>query len=104
MANNRDRYAEAIALCDHITLKGKNMIYTSENGHMFSVVNKDNEIGIRFSKERQEELIETLQSDQFYSHGAKMRWYVLIPEHMAIDKIAELLNESRKYILTLKPK
>ena len=31
--------------------KGKTAPYTSANGHMFSQLNKDGEVGIRFSKE-----------------------------------------------------
>lgn len=38
--------------------KGKTMLYTSANGHMFSLFNKANEIGIRFSKDVQKQYME----------------------------------------------
>ncbi len=47
------RYDELIDKCDRFERKGKSMIYTSANGHMFSILNKDGEMGIRFSKEVQ---------------------------------------------------
>ena len=43
-------YKEAIAIAG-LERKGKTMPYTSSNGHMFSLINKDDELGIRLSKE-----------------------------------------------------
>ncbi len=86
--------------------KGKTMPYTSANGHMFSQINKDGEIGIRFSKERQKALFEALNTTVFKSYGAVMQGYVLLPEEIVndIDKASALLKESHDYILTLEPK
>jgi hypothetical protein len=44
-------YNKLIAKCPGIERKGKNNPYTSVNGHMFSLINKDGELGMRFSKE-----------------------------------------------------
>ena len=49
-------YDALVARCPHIERKGKTMPYTSANGHMFSLFNKANEIGIRFSKEIQKSI------------------------------------------------
>jgi len=47
-------YDSIVAQCPDFERKGKNMIYTSANGYMFTLLNKDAEIGIRLSKEAQE--------------------------------------------------
>lgn len=99
-------YDTVVAKCDRFERKGKTMPYTSANGHMFSQLNKANEIGFRYSKEVQEKYIKEWNTDYFYSYGAKIKGYVLIPEHMHsdIDKLVELLNESYDYVMTLPSK
>ena len=73
---------------------------------MFSQLNKEEQLGIRFSKEIQEKYIKELGSDYFKSYGATMRGYVLMPEELwdDLDKLAEYLNESYDYVMTLEPK
>jgi hypothetical protein len=99
-------YDQLIDKCPRFERKGKSMPYTSANGHMFSLLNKDGQVGIRFSKDFQEKYIEELGTSTFKSHGAVMRGYVLIPDDMFedLDKLAEYLNDSYDYVMTLEPK
>lgn len=99
-------YDRLIDKCPRFERKGKSMPYTSANGHMFSLLNKAGEIGIRFSKPVQEKYIEALGSSKFESYGAEMEGYVRIPESMLddLDKLAELLDESYDYVTSLDPK
>ena len=99
-------YDELVAMCSRFKRKGKTMPYTSANGYMFSLFNKDNEIGIRFSKEVQEKYIEEWPTTIYKSYGAVMRGYVLIPEKMLndLDSVAKYLNESYEYVMSLEPK
>ena len=99
-------YDELVAKCPRFERKGKTVPYTSANGHMFSILNKDGQLGIRFSKEVQEKYIQEFDTTIFKSYGAVMKGYVLIPDHMLedLDKLAEYLNESYDYVMTLKPK
>ena len=92
--------------CPGFERKGKNNPYTSANGHMFSQLNKDGELGIRFSKEVQEKYIKELGTGYFKSYGATMKGYVLMPEKFwdNLDKLADFLNESYDYVMSLKPK
>lgn len=101
-----ERYDQVLANCPRFDRKGKTMPYTSANGHMFSQINKDGELGIRFAKEKQEKYIRELDSTYFTSYGAVMKGYVLIPDHLweAPELIEKLLNESYDYVMTLKPK
>jgi len=99
-------YSKLIDKCPRFELKGKNMIYTSANGYMFSILNKAGEIGIRFSKEVQKKYIEEFETTLFKSYGATMRGYVLIPDNMLedLDNLAVYLDESYDYVMSLEPK
>lgn len=100
------RYDELIAKCPRFDRKGKTVPYTSANGYMFSILNKAGELGIRFSKEVQQQYIEDWDTGLFRSHNAVMHGYVLIPEHMLedLDTLAMYLNESFDYVMSLEPK
>jgi len=73
---------------------------------MFSQLNKDGEIGIRFSKEVQEKYIKEFNTTVFKSYGAVLKGYVLIPDKMLddLDTLADYLNESYDYVMSLEPK
>jgi len=104
--NSLELYDELVALCPRFERKGKTGPYTSANGHMFSFLNKDAELGFRFSKEVQEKYMQEWDTTYFKSHGATMKGYVLIPESMMndLDTLANYLNESYDYVMSLDPK
>ena len=99
-------YDELVAKCPRFERKGKTVPYTSANGHMFSLLNKDGELGFRFSKEVQEKYIEEWNTTILKSYNAIMRGYVLIPENMLedLDNVAKYLDESYDYVMSLDPK
>ena len=102
----KQTYKALIDLCPTIKLKGKNMLYTSDNGYMFSLINKEGELGFRFSEARKKELIDQLNTTEFKSHGAIMRGYIKIPDTLLTDlkKLSGLLKESQDYVMSLEPK
>jgi len=99
-------YDELVAKCPRFKRKGKTMPYTSANGYMFSLFNKAGEIGIRFSSEVQENYLKELNTTRYKSYGATMKGYILIPDEMLndLDNLANYLDESYDYVMTLKPK
>lgn len=100
-------YDELVAKCKGIQRKGKTMPYTSANGHMFSLLNKAGEIGIRFSKEEQQNFIKKYDTTIYKSYGAVMRGYVLIPDSMLAQElrlVASYLVKSHEYIMALESK
>ncbi len=99
-------YDQLVDKCSRFERKGKTMPYTSANGYMFSLFNKDCEIGIRFSKDVQEKYIKEFNSSIYKSYGAVMKGYVLIPQNMLedLDHVARYLNESYDYVMSLEPK
>jgi hypothetical protein len=82
------------------------MPYTSANGYMFSQLNKNGEVGIRFSKEEQAKYMEQYSTTLFKSYGAVMNGYILIPDSLLedTDTMVALLNESYDYVMSLEPK
>ena len=103
--NTRELYQEIVELAG-LELKGKNMLYTSANGHMYSQLNKDGEIGIRMSKADQKEMSENYGATEFRSYGAKMRDYIRVPEDQLADKklLADWLKKGHEFVLSLEPK
>lgn len=99
-------YDKLVEKCPRFERKGKTMPYTSANGYMFSLLNKDGELGIRFSKDVQEKYIKEFKTTLFKSYGSVMRGYILVPENMLkdLDTLASLLNESYDYVMSLEPK
>lgn len=97
---------DKIAIAAGIERKGKTMPYTSANGYMFSLLNKDGELGIRLPKDRYNEFVKKNNASELRSHGAVMREYVKIPEEMLgkTKTLAKLLNESLDYVNSLPPK
>lgn len=99
-------YDQLVDKCPRFERKGKTMPYTSANGHMFSLLNKDGELGFRYDKVTQEKYIEQLDTTIFMSYGAIMKGYILIPAPMLtdLDTLANYINESYDYVMSLKPK
>ena len=103
---NLKRYDKLVDTCPDFERKGKTMPYTSANGHMFSLLNKAGELGIRLSKEDGEKFMENHKTTRFKSYGSFMRGYVLIPEKMFDDMefLTETLNKGYEYVMSLDPK
>lgn len=99
-------YDELVGKCSRFKRKGKTVPYTSANGHMFSILNKAGEIGIRFSKEVQKKYILEFDTTIFKSYNSIMHGYVLIPDRMLsnLDNVAKYLDESYDYVMSLDPK
>ena len=100
------KYDELVSKCPRFERKGKTMPYTSANGYMFSLFNKANEIGIRFSKEVQKKYMEEYDTTIYKSYNSVMHGYILITKEMMADlnKLAKLLDESYDYVMSLEPK
>ncbi len=100
-------YDQIVAGTKRFERKGKTIPYTSANGYMFSLLNKDSELGIRLPKEKAEKFREKHNSPgPFKSHGAVMRDYVKIPDAL-LDQpelILKYLEDSYDYVMSLPPK
>ncbi|MEM8985590.1 MAG: hypothetical protein AAGC95_02610 [Pseudomonadota bacterium] len=99
-------YESAIAKTTGIERKGKTMPYTSANGHMFSQLNKDGEIGVRLPEGSYEAFLKKHKAAPFTSYGTVMKGYVRVPDKITKNAaaLAALLEEGRDYVMSLKPK
>lgn len=100
-----DLYEAAIAAAGAFERKGKANPYTSANGHMFSQINKDDQLGIRLPKPRQAELLAAYGAGPFKSYGATMRDYVCLTDEMLSqpDLISDLLKEGHMFVSAMPP-
>lgn len=99
-------YDAIVDTCNGFERKGKTMIYTSSNGYMFTLLNKAGEIGIRLPKEEAAKFMEEYNTGYYYSYGAKMRDYVLVPESLWDKKglMVSYFEQSFSYVNSLPPK
>ena len=99
-------YEGLIKLHPEIQQKGKNIPYTSVNGHMFSQVTKEGDLGIRLPKGEREAFIKKYHAEPVISYGAVLKEYVKVPEALFgdMDILEKYLSMSYEYVKGLKPK
>jgi hypothetical protein len=99
-------YEKLVATQPQIEWKGATMPYTSHNGHMFSFLDKDGNLGLRLPKEAREGFISEYNTKLCEAHGAVLKEYVLVPESLFKNtkKIAAYFAISFTYVSNLKPK
>ena len=99
-------YDRLLATHPKIERKGKNLLYTSVNGHMFTVFSTEGRLGIRLSKEDRQEFLEAYETTILRSYGHTMPEYVTVPEGLLEDteRLAPYLVRSYDYVRSLKPK
>jgi hypothetical protein len=105
-------YAEIVAKYDEAVKRaglerlGKTMPYTSLNGNMFSYVDKDGSVAIRFSKPDLERLLKDHDAEMMVSYGAVMKEYLKVPEAVVTNsgELLKWMKLSFKYAKTLKAK
>ena len=101
-----EKYETLVARFPEVQRKGATMPYTALNGNMFSFLDKEGRLSLRFSKEEQEAFIKEFDSTHSIQHGAVMNGYAIVPEKVFND--AELLkshfSKSLAFVKTLEPK
>lgn len=98
-------FDELVAMNPKFERLGKTMPYCAANTHMFALLNKDAEFGLRLSKESQEAFKQKYNTTIYKSYGAVMKDYVLVPNDMLKDLklLSKYLDESYEYVMSLKP-
>lgn len=101
-----DLYNKLIASNKAIERKGAAIPYTSYQGHMFSLLTKEGEVGIRLPETERDAFIKKYKSKLIVSYGAVMKEYVQVPEKLLKDTKAasKYLDISLAYIKSMKPK
>ena len=103
---NEILYNQLVDLMPNIQRKGKANPYTSHNGHMFSFLDKEGNLGIRLGESDKKAFEEKYDSPPFIQYNSVMRGYVTVPQELLNDPKALLpyLKMSFEYIDSLKPK
>lgn len=99
-------YDSIVEACNGFERKGKKMIYTSSNGYMFTLLNKAGEIGIRLPKDVAAKFMDDYNTGEYYSYGAKMKDYVLVPRTLYDNKglLIEFMEKGFANVNSLPPK
>ena len=99
-------YEALIATHPKIERKGKTSPYTSVNGHMFSYLSKEGELGLRLSAEDRAAFVEKYKSQPFIQYGAVMKEYVAVSDALLAntEELKGYLVSSYDYVSALKPK
>ncbi|MEM8645701.1 MAG: TfoX/Sxy family protein [Pseudomonadota bacterium] len=99
-------YKRAVSAHKGIEIKGAKTAYTSMNGNMFSFVDDENRLCLRFSEERKAEFNAAHGTGDVVQYGAVMRGYVALPDALLTNenKLKALFAESLEFAATLKPK
>jgi hypothetical protein len=101
-----EAYDRLLSTHPDIERKGKNLLYTSVNGHMFTVFSTDAKLGIRLPKGEREAFLERFDSTILRSYGHNMPEYVTVPDALLEDTetLKPYLAMSWDYVTSLKPK
>jgi len=102
----REHYERLLATHPGIEHKGRNLLYTSVNGHMFTMFSTDARLGIRLPAEDREPFLERFDTSLLESYGVVMKEYVAVPDDLLADTatLAPYLARSYQYVTSLKPK
>ena len=101
-----EAYDRLVATHPDIERKGKNLLYTSVNGHMFTVFSTEAKLGIRLPKPEREAFLTEFSTTILKSYGHNMPEYVTIPDALLQDTetLGPYLKMSYEYVTSLPPK
>jgi TfoX/Sxy family transcriptional regulator of competence genes len=99
-------YDKLIKTRPGIERKGVKLPYTSFNGHMFTFLSESGTLAIRLPKDEREAFLKKYDASLMESHGAIMKEYVAVPEHLLknTEELRKYLDLSFEYVKSLKPK
>lgn len=99
-------YEKLVATKPDVERKGDTMPYTSVNGHMFSLLTKDDGVILRLPAGERESFLKKYKTTVPVLYGAVMKEYVEVPDSL-LKKTVELkkyFDASYSYISSLRPK
>lgn len=99
-------YEALVARFETVKRKGAANPYTSLNGHMFSFLDKEGTVALRFSDDDRSEFMEQYESGPSIQYGKTMNGYATVPAELLsnTDELENWFERSHDYIATLKPK
>src|SRR5882724_6035205 len=111
--NAAEKYAENLTLFEKLVAtnprverKGATMPYTSLNGHMFSMLRKDNTLALRLPTKMRGAFLKKYKTTLSEQYGSIQPEYAVVPDAL-LAKTKELkpfFDASLAYVASLKPK
>ena len=103
---NLELYEKLVATNPNVKRRGKTMPYASMNGHMFSLLDKEGNLGLRLPKEEREAFLVEFKTELSVQYGAVMKEYVVVPDDLLkkTDELKKYFDISYEYVSSLKPK
>jgi hypothetical protein len=99
-------YDKLIATNPRVERKGDTMPYTSLNGHMFSVLHKDDTLALRLPEPARAAFLKKYKTKLSEQYGSVQPEYVVVPRSL-LAKTGELkayFDISYAFVASLKPK
>jgi hypothetical protein len=99
-------YEKVVATNPKVERKGASILYTSLNGHMFSMFTKDGRMALRLPSPAREDFLKKYKTILCEQYGVVQKEYVIVPPAL-LAKTAELkrhFDASYTYVASLKPK
>jgi hypothetical protein len=99
-------YNKLVETNPDIERKGDNVPYTSCNGHMFSYLDKEGNLGLRLPKEEIGLFIEKYKTSLREAYGIIQKEYVEVPDLLfkSTKQLKPWFDKSYAYVKALKPK
>ncbi|MEA2652737.1 MAG: hypothetical protein QOI85_2458 [Chloroflexota bacterium] len=99
-------YEALVATRPGLERKGKQMPYTSVNGHMFSFLTPDGALALRLPEGERAAFLETYGTTLVEQHGHVMREYVAVPADLLgrIDELRPHFDLAYHHVASLRPK
>jgi len=99
-------YERLVATNSDVDRKGAMMPYTSVNGHMFSVLTKDNKLALRLPEDARSAFLKRYKTTLCEQYGHVMPEYVIVPDSLLkkTNELKRFFGVSYTYVSGLKPK
>ncbi len=87
-------------------VKGAKNPYTARNGHMFSFLDGDGTVALRFPDDVRDEFLAQYESGPVVQYGSVMRGYVSVPDELLrkTEELRDWFDRSYDWVGTLEPK
>ncbi len=105
-AEKLELYDKLIATNPAIERKGATIPYTSHNGHMFSLMDDDGNLGLRLPKAEIDPFLKKYKTALREAYGIVQKEYVVVPDKLFKNtkELTPYFETSFKYVSSLKPK
>ena len=99
-------YDALIATITDLERKGAANPYTSWNGHMFSILSPEGELGLRLPKDVREDFLTRYNANLREAYGIIQKEYVVVPDELFKDteQLKPFFRSSYDYVQSMKPK